>query len=103
MGYNDTWNSRQLASYLSRCGIEDVFGDGWCGVGRLKATYVDYSYDHIEVVAKVEITDPDRAYNSEISAYISRFVNSMIDEYGKKYTKALLETPPKIDLIIKKV
>ena len=102
MGYNDTWNSRQLATYLSKCRLNNVWGDGWHGVGNLKATYVDYSYDRIKVVAVVEITDEDEASNSQISGAISEFVNDMIDEYGIRYPEALRETPPRIELVIKK-
>ena len=102
MGYNDTWNSRQLATYLSRCRLDDVWGDGWYGVGKLKATYVDYSYNRIKVIAEIEITDDEEASNSQISGTISEFINDMIDEYGISHSDALRETPPRIDLVIKK-
>ena len=102
MAYNDIWNSRQLASYLSKCRLDKVWGDGWYGIGKLKAAYVDYSVDRIKVTAEVVITDEFEASNSEISSAISEFVNDMIEEYGVIHSKELRETPPRIELVIKK-
>ena len=59
------------------------------------------SYYKIKVVVNIMITN-SRADNSEISKNVSYFVNNLVKKFGDRYPKIISETPPKIELVIKK-
>ena len=101
MGYHDVYNSRKIADFLNGIDAGDVCGYHWHCVGKLRASYIDFSGDRIKVTVHVEVTG-ERVDNSEVSSYISHFVNKQLQRCKLHHPQAMSETPPRIELVIAK-
>ena len=102
MGIYDIPNANKIAEYLNRRELDGVYGRGWRAVGRVEAYRQSVSSDRVRVIVQVETTESFVTQNDEIQAKVSYYINKLMTAFANRYPEVIAQSPPKIDLVIKK-
>ena len=101
MSDRDSYNTTETVKFLNGQSVDNLNGYGWYAFGKIHASYILMSYYRIKVVIDIMVTS-SRADNDEISKNVSYFVNNLVKNLGERRPKIINETPPRIELVIKK-
>ena len=102
MGIYDIQNAGKIAGYLNRADLEGVHGRGWQAVGKVEAYRQSVSSDRVRVMVNVKTTETFLTQNDEIQTKVSYYINKLMTDFARRYPEVIAQSPPKIDLVIKK-
>ena len=96
------YKSTDLVGFLKKSNVDALFGNGWHCKGSIAAEEIPYLNNSIRVTVRVEITDRNRASNSDIGERVDAFVSGRLNDFERRYPGVLAELGPNIDIVIKK-